>query len=168
MRTFLTLASLGGLLLHAETVAGLSWTAPVGWTSKGATQMRAATYVLGDNAECVVYFFGTGQGGSVQANLDRWKGQFTNAEGKASAAKIANRKVHGLAVTTIDVAGNYSGMGGPLVQTQTVAAGFRLLGAIVEGPGGNVFLKFAGPASVVAQNEAKFRQMVESFVKAAQ
>jgi len=40
--------------------------------------MRAATYTIvpaaGDtaSAECVVYFFGAGQGGSVEANLDRW------------------------------------------------------------------------------------------------
>ena len=37
--------------------------------------MRAATYMV-DGAECVVYFFGAGQGGSIEANVERWKGQF--------------------------------------------------------------------------------------------
>src|ERR1017187_2197942 len=70
-------------VLLADSVAGLKWSAPSGWTSQGRTSMRAATYVLpavpGDEgtAECVVYFFGVGQGGSVEANIDRWKGQFT-------------------------------------------------------------------------------------------
>ena len=35
---------------------------------------------------------------------------------------------------------------------------YRLLGAIVEGPGGNVFVKFAGPAKTIAANEQKFGQ----------
>ena len=44
--------------------------------------MRAATYAVapaaGDTApaECALYFFGAGLGGGVQANIDRWKGQF--------------------------------------------------------------------------------------------
>jgi hypothetical protein len=69
--------------VFADSVAGLKWTPPVGWKSSGTTSMRAATYPVaaasGDRqgAECVVYFFGAGQGGSVQANIDRWEGQFT-------------------------------------------------------------------------------------------
>lgn len=154
------------VLLAAQTVAGLTWTAPAGWTSKGSTQMRAATYVLAENAECVVYFFGAGQGGSVQANLDRWKGQFTTSDGKPVPAKIAKAAVHGMPVTSIDITGEYSGMGGPTAQTKTVANGFRLLGAIVEGPNGNVFLKFTGQADLVTRNEAKFKQLLDSFMKA--
>jgi len=127
--------------------------------------MRAATYVLGENAECVVYFFGAGQGGSVQANVDRWKGQFTAPDGKPATAKIAKITVHGLPATTIEVSGQYSGMGGPMAKTPSIAPDFRLLGAIIEGPGGNVFLKLAGPASLVARNEGKFKQMLDSFVR---
>jgi len=65
----------------AESVAGLKWTAPSGWKPETPRPMRAATYTVpatapdSASAECVVYFFGSGQGGSVQANLDRWKGQ---------------------------------------------------------------------------------------------
>jgi hypothetical protein len=169
--SFLTLASsmliTATAILPAETVAGLTWTPPAGWTSKAATQMRAATYVLAENAECVVYFFGAGQGGSVEANVDRWKGQFTTPDGKPAQAKITKITVHNLPVTTIEVSGQYSGMGGPMAKTQSVASGFRLLGAIVEGPGGNVFLKFTGPAALVAQNEVKFKQLLDSFGKAA-
>src|SRR6516165_7583814 len=100
--------------LHAESVAGLKWTAPSAGSNKGSAPMRAATYVVppaqGDkeSSECVVYFFGTGQGGNVEANMDRWKGQFTQG-GKAAPAQIQKRTVHGLAVTTIDSAGDYSG-----------------------------------------------------------
>ena len=54
--------------LFAESSAGLKWTAPAGWATKGPSPMRAATYNVQD-AECVVYFFGPGQGGNVDAKL---------------------------------------------------------------------------------------------------
>ena len=133
--------------------------------------MRAATYKIlpasGDHegAECVVYFFGAGQGGSVQAKVERWNGQFTGYNGRPATAQIQKRTVHGLPVTAIDVTGQYSGMGGPMATTKAVKAGYRLLGAIIENLGGNVFLKFTGPEKVITTNQQKFEQMLESFVK---
>ncbi len=155
--------------LFADSVAGLKWTPPADWHSSGTTSMRAATYpvtpVPGDHgsAECVVYFFGAGQGGSVDANIDRWEGQFKAPGGKPAAAKVAKMNVHGLPVTTIDVSGEYAGMGGPTGTAQV--SDYRLLGAIIEGPGGNVFIKFTGPAKTMAASQTKFRQLLDSFEK---
>jgi hypothetical protein len=165
----LLLLSLAAL---AESVAGLKWTAPPGWKSGGARPMRAATYLVApapgdrDSAECAVYFFGTGQGGGVDANIERWKGQLHQPGGKPVSAQVRKRSVHGLPVTTVDASGEYSGMGGPMTQ-QPSKAGYRLLGAIVSGPGGNVFVKFTGSAKTVAANERKFDQLLESFEAAA-
>jgi hypothetical protein len=154
-------------VLSAESVAGLKWTAPSGWKNLGSQSMRAATYSIPsaagdrDSAECAVYFFGAGQGGSVEANIDRWKGQFR----QPAAAQVRKRTVHGLPVTTIDISGDYSGMGGPMVTEKTVKSGYRLLGAIVESPGGNVFLKLTGPAKTVAASQQGFEQLLASFDK---
>ena len=126
--------------------------------------MRAATYTV-DDAECVVYFFGAGQGGGIEANVERWKGQFRQPGGKPVEVKPAKRTIHGLAVTSLDISGEYSGMGGPMAAEKSVKPGYRLLGAIVEGPGGNVFLKFTGPAKTIAANQKKFEQLLESFDK---
>jgi hypothetical protein len=162
---FLGLVSVG---LLAESAAGLRWTAPAGWKTEAAQPMRAATYSVapaaGDKAggECGVYFFGAGQGGSVEANLDRWKGQFRTPDGKPAVAQVAKRTTGGLTITTIDVSGDYSGMGGPLAAGRAVP-GYRLLGAIVEGRGGNVFVKFTGPAKTIAANAPKFQQLLTSF-----
>jgi len=157
--------------LFAESVAGLKWTTPTAWKTEGARPMRAATYTIpptaGDtaSAECVVYFFGAGQGGSVEANLDRWKGQMLTPGGKPADAKIAKRTIHGLAVTTIDASGDYSGMGGPMASSKSLQNNYRLLGAIVEGPGGNVFIKFTGPAKTIAASQSEFEQLLNSFDK---
>jgi hypothetical protein len=163
--------ALMGLTLLAETVGGLRWTPPAGWKSEGTAPMRAATYKVpsapGDQegAECVVYYFGVGQGGSVEANIERWNGQITGPDGKPATAKIGNRTVQGLRVTTIDVTGAYSGMGGPMAEAKAAKAGYRLLGAIIEDTGGNVFLKFTGPAKTIAAGERAFNQLLESFQK---
>jgi hypothetical protein len=54
-------------------------------------------------------------------------------------------------------------MGGPMATSTRAVPGYRLLGAIVEGPGGNVFIKFTGPAKTVAANQTKFEQLLTSF-----
>jgi hypothetical protein len=56
-------------------------------------------------------------------------------------------------------------MGGPMVPSTTVQNNYRLLGAIIEGPGGNVFIKFTGPAKTIAATQAQFEQLLNSFDK---
>jgi hypothetical protein len=160
------------LLLFADTAAGLKWAPPAGWKAEtGSRPMRVATYDIPaapgdkDPAECAVYFFGQGQGGGIQANLDRWKGQFHAPGGKPADAKTGKRTINGMPVTTIDVSGEYSGMGGPMSGGGAAKPGYRLLGAIVEGPGGNVFFKFTGPAKTIAANQPKFEQLLASVTK---
>src|SRR5690349_5810612 len=118
MRLVILGASLA-VSLCAASVAGLRWTAPPEWKNAGSAPMRAVTYKVplaaGDqgSSECVVYFFGQGQGGPVDANIERWNGQFQMPSGKTAVAQIKKRIVHGLPVTTIDVSGAYTGMAGP-------------------------------------------------------
>ena len=87
-------AVLAPAILCAETAAGLRWTAPPGWKSEPPRPMRAATYtvprVSGDESdgEVVVNYFGEGQGGSVEANIERWKGQVVGSDGKPAAATV--------------------------------------------------------------------------------
>src|SRR6266545_2376931 len=67
----------------AQNVAGeFRFKVPAGWTVETPTyEMRVAQYKLpkadGDSEDAllVVYYFGQGQGGSAQANIDRWLNQ---------------------------------------------------------------------------------------------
>jgi hypothetical protein len=130
--------------------------------------MRAATYQVppaaGDTApaECAIYFFGAGQGGSVADNLDRWNGQFRGADGKPAPATVATRTVRSLRMTTMETAGEYSGMGGPMASAPPVR-GYRLLAAIVEGSGGHVFVKFTGPNRTIMEHRNDFERLLASF-----
>jgi hypothetical protein len=160
-------------LAFADGGGGLRWTVPSTWKSEpGARPMRLATYAVpaatGDQApgECVVSYFGRGQGGSVEANLQRWTAQFQDASGQpVKNADVKHKTVHGLPVTTIDASGTYTGMGGPMMKAKTSQPGYRMLGAIVEGPEGSVFFKFTGPARTVAANQKAFEPMVASVAK---
>src|ERR1700682_5318072 len=141
MRTVWLLV-VAAVCLVGDSGAGLNWRPPKTWVAQAQRPMRLATYVVAEGGECGVYYFGPGQGGSVQANLDRWIGQFQQPEGKP---KIQNKTVHGLKVTTVDVAGGYTGMGGPNAPASGPKPGYRLLGAIVETSQGSIFFKFTGP-----------------------
>lgn len=150
---------------------GVKWSAPRRWKLGPERPMRAATYMVpaaaGDSegAECAVFFFGPGQGGSVQANIDRWIGQFEQPDGRPSAqlAKQNQETINGIPVTTIDLTGTYAG-GGPMMGSSGgKKAGYRLLGAIVEGPQGVVFFKMTGPAATVAAAQQEFQAMLKSL-----
>ena len=41
--------------------------------------------------------------------------------------------------------------------------GYRLIGAIAEGPGGNVFFKLTGPAKTIAAQQKSFEQLLMSI-----
>jgi len=52
-----------------------------------------------------------------------------------------------------------------MAQSKTTQHNYRLLGAIVEGPDGNVFIKFTGPAETIAARQPEFEQLLNSFDK---
>jgi hypothetical protein len=144
---------------------GVKWTAPARWEAKPASGMRAATYIIpaaeGDSegAECAVF---ENLGGGVQANITRWVGQFDNREGEPNQK---SETINGLPVTTVDVSGAFKG-GGPMMgQSGAPKAGYRMLGAIVEGPEGDVFFKLTGPAKTVAAAQDEFQAMIKSIKK---
>ena len=66
-------------------------------------------------------------------------------------------------ITVIDTTGTYTGMGGPMMSGSKPAAGYRLIGAIVEGPGGSVFFKLTGPAKTIAAQQKNFEQLLASI-----
>jgi hypothetical protein len=150
--------------------AGLSFSAPAAWARQGDRPMRVATLLVpavkgdAEGAELAIFYFGQGQGGATDANVQRWLGQFRRADGspvQASDARTKKESVGGLPVTHVDVKGTYAG-GGPMMGPATPKPGFRLLGVIVEGPQGPLFFKLTGPEKTVASAEKGLQQLVAS------
>jgi hypothetical protein len=150
-------------------VAGVSYTVPSEWIDGGPGGMRAAQFQLppqGEDtapAEVSVFYFGPASGGGVDANIDRWMGQMTQPDGGSSAERAEREtfEVDGMVVHMVSVDGTYNagsmgGGGGP-------AEGYRMVGAIVEGPQGSVFFKLTGPLETAQAMEAGLRDLVQSF-----
>lgn len=151
---------------RTDAAGGIEWKVPARWTAGAGSAMRVVTYAIpaakaAEPAECAVFFFGPGQGGSVDANVERWSRQF---EGTPKADRTA-APVAGLRVTRVQLAGTYLAPGGPMMQSTGKRPGSRLLGAIVEAPEGNVFFKLTGPAAGVAAAQADFDALVGSIRK---
>ncbi len=130
--------------------------------------MRAATYTVPAEAgdpepgEIAVFYFGPNEGGGVQANIDRWIGQMQQPDGSDSTKKAKVEKVQGaVALTMLDLTGTYLASSGPMMQVSAEKPGFRMMGAIAEGPQGAVFFKFTGPEKTVQANAAKYMEMVK-------
>jgi hypothetical protein len=154
----------------SNQAAGIAWTVPASWETGPAHQMRIATYrihaIAGDpeDAECAVYFFGEGQGGSVEANLQRWTSQFTGPDGQSPVqpAKIEKKVVAGFKISTISVSGTYLGAGAMMSQEEVKKPNFRMRAAIIEAPDGLVFLKLTGPMNTVSSAESDFNTLLGS------
>lgn len=149
----------------------LKFDAPAGWISKpAASSMRVAEYTLPrtspdtEDAALAVYYFG-GQGGTVQANLDRWIGQMSQPDGRASkdVAKTSTLKTtSGLNVTLLDLAGTYVAEVSPGSTERFNKPGFRLRAAVIEAPDGPYYVKLTGPAATVAKWSDSFMAFVRS------
>lgn len=106
-----------------------------------------------------------GAGGSIDANIQRWEGQFSQSDGSAAQAKTKKMTVDGMDVTMVDISGTFSQtMGGPFSGGKKVEnPDYRMLAAIIETAGeGNYFVKLVGPAATVNANEAEFEKMIKS------
>ena len=133
--------------------------------------MRAATYrvpaAAGDpeDAECAVFYFGVGQGGTVQANIDRWVSQFEQPDGGPSSkvAKVTEQIINGLKVTTVSLAGTYLASRGPMAQPAAAKPGFHMLAAIVDAPQGPVFFKLTGPSKTVLGIREEFEGFLQTL-----
>ncbi|HSS44902.1 MAG TPA: hypothetical protein VLO07_06125 [Thermoanaerobaculia bacterium] len=148
------------------SVAGVRWSVPARWREQPPRQMRVATYLVpgtggAEAGECAVFYFGKGQGGSVEENVARWTKQF---EAPANA-KTTTRSVGGMRVHVVDLSGTYLGTGGPMMESQERKPNYRLLGAIVEAPGGLLFFKCTGPASTISQAQEEFDRLIQSLMK---
>ena len=163
--------ALSATLAVAETAGGIKWTAPAAWKAQAQRPMRAATYTVpkaaGDpeDGECAVFYFGAGQGGGVNENIRRWIGQF-EAPGGGPADKLANTSKgtsNGLPVTRVDLTGTYKAATGPMMQAGGSKPGYRMLGAIVEGPQGALFFKFTAPAKTASAQQPEFEKLLQSI-----
>ena len=144
--------------LTVSPFATLKFDVPAGWTAEPpSSSMRIAEFTLAkvpgdaEDAKLTVFFFGATQGGSAQANIDRWIGQMTQPDGRATkdVAKTSALTSHGLPISLVDVTGTYTAEVRPGSAEHFNKPGFRQCAGVVTTPGGPYFVKLTGPAKTV-------------------
>ncbi len=100
-------------------------------------------------------------GGSVDANVDRWYGQFSQPDGGSTRerAKVEKRTIAGREVHLVDIVGTYREQFG----ANTELPNYRMLAAIVVTPEANFFIKYYGPRKSITTNEKPFKEMIEGL-----
>lgn len=143
---------------------GLELTLPRVWKSvEVKSKMRLAQFTVQEKqkgpaeAELVVYYFGKKEVGSVDANIDRWVGQFKDA--KREEAKI-EKLSDPMEITVFDLSGTYVAETRPGSGERVNQPDSRMLAAVICTPNGPHYLKLVGPAATVGDWEKEFRAMV--------
>ena len=106
-------------------------------------------------------------GGTIEANIDRWYGQFRQPDGSSTKdkAKIENKKIADSDVTIVDITGTYDDKVAPFSPMPGVQReGYRMLAAVVATKkAGNYYIKFYGPKKTIGDQEESFKKMVEGL-----
>ncbi|MDA2931355.1 DUF2203 domain-containing protein [Acidobacteria bacterium AH-259-O06] len=155
----------------AVSDSGLEFEAPSEWIGEPpSSSMRLAQYRLprvegdSEDAELVIYYF-RGGGGSVQANVDRWIGQFSKADGSPAkdVARVSEKDSHGLHLSIVDVSGTYHQSRGPMMAQTQAKPNYRMLAAVAEATGGPWFFKLTGPQNTVDNWEDSFHSFLDTL-----
>jgi hypothetical protein len=140
----------------------ITWKKPDAWKEgTNPSAMRKATYIVpkaagdAEDGELSV----SAAGGALDANIDRWRGQFEeNPE-----AKKSDKEVNGLKVTVVELAGTFKG-GGPMMGGGgEPKKDWMMLAAIVPTSPQMHFFKLTGPKKTVEAARADFDVLVGSI-----
>ena len=143
---------------------------PTTWKqSPASNNLRTAQFAIPkvegdrDDAELVVYFFG-GAGGGVNANLERWSGQFQPGGKKQKIYKGESKQGE---YYLLDITGVYNKPIGPPINRQTnPTPGYQMLAVVLMVKDkGNYFLKLTGPQKTVAAASKALRVAIDADVK---
>ncbi len=139
-----------------------AWTMVPPATDKRLAQFKISTPGEGMTAEIIVYYFGKGEGGTAEANIERWQGQFVATEKHPVTPAISRFQSNGMAVTTAELNGAYArGIGvGPVGVPKPDQT---LLAAVVETPEGNLIIQLHGKAASVSAQKEAFLAFVRSI-----
>lgn len=143
---------------------------PTTWKqSPASNNLRTAQFAIPkvegdkDDAELVVYFFG-GAGGGVNANLERWSGQFQPGGKKQKIYKGLSKQGE---YYLLDVTGVYNKPIGPPINRQTnPTPGYKMLAVVLMVKDkGNYFLKLTGPQKTVSSVSNALRIAIDADLK---
>lgn len=151
---------------------GLTSKAPANWKKEEVkSQFRAYQFLVpkveGDPADAslIVYYFGKGGGGGVDANIERWQKMFEPPKGKKldDVSSVEKFKVGDVEVVVLDVKGTYLEKFPPFAPNAKITRkeDYRMLGVIFDK--GPFYIRFVGPERTVNSNKKAFIDWLKAF-----
>lgn len=148
---------------------GITFEVPATWKPvTPSSRMRRAQLsippVEGDKEapECLLFAFQGGIG-TVEANIERWAGQFQGDDNQPPKPETKKVKGQNTEVTRVDIAGRYVAPVLPGNPDTVNKPGYRLMGAIVVTPKTSYFLKIVGPEATMKASAKDFDAMISSM-----
>lgn len=155
--------------LARVAVGGFTMDIPRDWLPATALRpMRIAEYALpaspgeSESASLIVFHFGEGGGGTIPANLDRWRGQFVES-GEPSPGETSEFSVGDVRITVFEKAGVFKYTTSPMSADFTPKPGWRMHAAIVQAPGGPYYFRTVGPEAVVNAHRDALTHALQSI-----
>lgn len=136
---------------------GIRFTVPAGWAEKPLkSDMLLAEYELAGEAGPGRLTLSTA-GGGMEANIARWRGQFSPGAGDPVPAE-STLTVDGHEAAMIELSGNFQdGFGGGGVKP-----GWAMLGVVLPLEQANFFCKLTGPRATIETQKDAFLAFVKS------
>lgn len=136
-------------------------TAPASWPRKPvSSQFVLAEFALpraaGDELDGRVTV--STAGGGVEANINRWKGQFQPEPKSASQEQI---EIAGVKATLVDLAGDFNDQRGPFAPGE-LRKSYRMIATILPVAGQLYFIKATGPEKTIAANAEAIHAFITS------
>lgn len=154
------------------TVGPLTATLPNGWESVApSAPMRKAELKIpsmdknGVPGFITVFYFGP-QAGSIDMNIERWVGQFEQANGQPLSDDMVKRehfKANDLDVTMVSFSGTQRASQMPGSPQMHAIPGFMNVSGIVITPEGPWFFKGVGPEMLMTANKGMFKSFLTSM-----
>ena len=146
----------------------LELTLPANWKSQKTTSsMRVAQFAIpaesddGEDGQLVVFYFG-GPTGGIQANVERWIGQFAEEDRKL---EMFQGECSAGSYILVDTTGTWNKPDGPPFARKTIATpGSRVLNVIVieeeDGERDYYFMKLSGKTELVSKQTDALRTAI--------
>lgn len=132
---------------------------PESWVKEiPSNQMRIAQYGIKGNLDykVVVSYFGQ-MDSQVDANIERWKRQFSELESSV------NLKTQHANISVVKMTGIYKFKPFPMAQQFEERTNYGMLSAIIPSAEGPYFIKLVAPTDIVETEVASFLQVLDSY-----
>jgi hypothetical protein len=149
--------------LEYRTAVPAAWVAATPSSSMRLAEYRVPATGGAIPVEVVVYFFGPGQGGSPQANLERWKSQFSNPGGGPVEESVRRDTTGAFPLTIAEYRGTYARGVGTGSSADAARPGHTLIAVVAETPRGTLFFQCFGPAAAVDAQRSVYLQFVRGL-----